>query len=135
MPARINIKKVLLFLFWCMAGAGGVVLLVAAIRYRNNNVCKGYRITISTPASGASAFIDRKGINDLLVAAGAARGAGKPILAFDLRRLEAALLKNVWIKDAQLFFDNNGVLQARIIEREPAVRIFTRDGNSFYADS
>jgi cell division protein FtsQ len=135
MPARINIKKVFTFLFWCMAGAGGVVLLVAAIRYRNNNVCKGYRITISGPAAAESTFIDRKGINDLLTAAGAGRGERKPIIAFDLRHLEAALLKNLWIKDAQLFFDNNGILQARIVEREPAIRIFTREGNSFYADS
>jgi len=135
MAARINIKKVFAFLFWCIAGAGGVVLLVAAIRYRNNNVCKGYRITISGPAATESAFIDRKGINDLLTSAGAAKGASKPIITFDLRHLESALLKNVWIKDAQLFFDNNGVLQVRIVEREPAVRIFTREGNSFYADS
>jgi cell division protein FtsQ len=135
MPARINIKKVFAFLFWCIAGAGGVVLLVAAIRYRNNNICKGYRITISGPSSAESTFIDRKGINDLLTAAGAARGESKPILSFDLRHLESALLKNVWIKDAQLFFDNNGVLQVRILEREPAVRIFTREGKSFYADS
>jgi cell division protein FtsQ len=135
MPARINIKKVFTFLFWCIAGAGGVVLLVAAIRYRNSNVCKGYRITISGPSSAESTFIDRKGINDLLTAAGAARGESRPILSFDLRHLESALLKNVWIKDAQLFFDNNGVLQVRILEREPAVRIFTREGNSFYADS
>ena len=132
MPARINIKKVFAFLFWCIAGAGGVVLLVAAIRYRNNNICKGYRITIKGPSS---AFIDTKGINDLLTTAGAATGESRPVVSFDLRRLETAMLKNIWIKDAQLFFDNNGVLQVRIVEREPAVRIFTREGNSFYADS
>jgi cell division protein FtsQ len=118
-----------------MAGAGGVILLVAAIRYRNNNVCKGYRIEISGPASPAPAYIDHKGINDLLIAAGAAKGQGKPILSFDLHHLELALEKNVWIKEAQLFFDNNGVLRVRIVEREPAARIFTRDGNSFYIDS
>jgi cell division protein FtsQ len=132
MAARINIKKVFAFFFWCIAGAGGVVLLVAAIRYRNNNVCKGYRITIKGPSS---AFIDTKGINDLLNAAGATNAERKPIVSFDLRHLETALEKNIWIKDAQLFFDNNDLLQVRIIEREPAVRIFTREGNSFYADS
>ena len=132
MPARINIKKVFAFLFWCIAGAGGVVLLVAAIRYRNNNTCKGYRITIKGPST---AFIDTKGINDLLNTAGATTAERKPIVSFDLRHLESTLEKNIWIKDAQLFFDNNDVLQVRIVEREPAVRIFTRQGNSFYADS
>ncbi len=130
MAATINIKKLFAFLFWCIAGAGGIVLLVAAIRYRNNNHCKGYRITIKGPSAD---FIDTKGINDLLTGAG--RGESKPIVTFDLHHLESTILKNSWIKDAQLFFDNNDVLQVRIVEREPAVRIFTRKGNSFYADS
>jgi len=135
MAARISIKKVVTAIFWCFAGAGGVVLLVAAIRYRNSNVCKGYKIEIKGPKTIDRLFIDRKGINDLLTAAGAGKGQGKPIQLFDLHRLETALEKNVWIRDAQLFFDNNGILQVRITEREPVARIFTTDGHSFYIDS
>jgi len=135
MAARINIKKVVTAIFWCFAGAGGVVLLVAAIRYRNNNVCKGYRIEITGPKTIDRLFIDRKGISDLLTAAGAGKGQGRPIQQFDLRHLETALEKNVWIRDAQLFFDNNGILQVRISEREPTVRVFTTSGGSFYVDS
>ncbi len=135
MAIKINIRKVFTAIFWCIAGAGGVVLLVAAIRYRNSNVCKGYHIGITGPASATTPFIDRKGIVDLLTAAGAAKGQGRPIQSFDLRRLETTLEKNLWIKDAQLFFDNNGILQVRILEREPMARIFTREGNSFYIDS
>ena len=135
MAARINIKKVVTAIFWCFAGAGGVVLLVAAIRYRNNNVCKGYKIVITGPKTTDRPFIDRKGISDLLTAAGAVKGQGRPIQSFDLHYLETTLEKNVWIREAQLFFDNNGVLQVRISEREPAVRIFTNSGASFYVDS
>jgi cell division protein FtsQ len=135
MAARINIKKVVTAIFWCFAGTGGVVLLVAAIRYRNNNVCKGYKIEINPPKTIDRLFIDRKGIGELLTSAGAGKAQGKPIQAFDLHRLETALEKNVWIKDAQLFFDNNGVLRVRISEREPVARIFTTSGNSFYIDS
>lgn len=115
------------------AGSGVLVLLVAAIRYRNSNVCKGFKIEIAGPIS--SRFIDKKDIADILTTAGAAKGQNKPIHAFDLRKLEAALGKNVWIKEAQLFFDNNGILQVRVTEREPVARVFTRDGNSCYIDS
>jgi cell division protein FtsQ len=135
MAARISIKKVVTAIFWCFAGAGGVVLLVAAIRYRNSNVCKGYKIEITGPKTIDRLFIDRKGINELLTAAGAGKGRGKPIQSFDLHRLETALEKNVWIREAQLFFDNNGTLKVRISEREPVARIFTASGNSFYIDS
>jgi cell division protein FtsQ len=135
MAVRINIRKVITTIFWCFAGAGGVVLLVAAIRYRNSNVCKGYHIEIEGPATADRLFIDKKGISDLLIAAGAGRGQGRPMQSFDLRHLELALEKNVWIREGKLFFDNNGILQVRISEREPAARIFTSGGNSFYIDS
>ena len=43
--------------------------------------------------------------------------------------------KTQWIKKAELFFDNNNVLEVRITEREPIARIFTTSGSSFYIDS
>ena len=49
--------------------------------------------------------------------------------------MEAALEKNVWIRDAQLFFDNNEILRVNVTEREPVARVFTADGNSWYIDS
>lgn len=115
-------------------GAGVLVLLVAAIGYRNSKVCKGYRVDISG-ASGVL-FIDKRQIADLLSgSAGPGKWQNKPTAGFDLRRMETVLEKNVWIKDAQLFFDNNGVLRVNVTEREPVARIFTVDGNSFYIDS
>ena len=147
MAVKINIRRIVSVTIWGLVGAGVLVLLVAAVRYRNNNTCKGFRIEISgTSGAGTSdanssgsalsaLFIDKKGVTDLLNSAGAGRGQDRPIQSFDLRRLESALEKNVWIKKAQLFFDNNGILRVNVLEREPAARIFTSDGNSFYIDS
>jgi cell division protein FtsQ len=49
--------------------------------------------------------------------------------------METELQKSKWIKKAELFFDNNNVLEVRISEREPIARIFTTSGLSFYLDS
>jgi cell division protein FtsQ len=134
MAIKINMRRVAAVTIWGIVGAGVLVLLVAAIRYRNSNTCKGFRIEIAGPSAGL--FIDKKGIADLLTGYyGQGKGLNKPIQSFDLHRLETALEKNVWIRDAQLFFDNNGILRVNVIERIPAARIFTRDGNSFYVDS
>ncbi len=133
MAIAINIRKIVSVTLWCTVGAGVLVLLVAAIRYRNNNVCKGFRIDVSGPAGAL--FVDKKEMSDILASAGAGRGQNRPTVSFDLRHLEAALKKNVWIKDAQLFFDNNGILRVNVTEREPIARIFTTDGNSFFIDS
>jgi cell division protein FtsQ len=135
MAARINIRKVISAVFWMVAGTGVLVLLVAAIRYRNSNICKGFYIEIAASSPTGALFIDKKGIAEILTAAGATKSQNKPIHAFDLRQLESTLGKNVWIKEAQLFFDNNGILEVKVIEREPVARVFTRDGNSCYIDS
>ena len=135
MAVKVNIKRVVAAVFWMVAGTGVLVLLVAAIRYRNSNVCKGYKIEIAGATPSDALFIDKKGIADILTAAGAAKGQNRAIQSFDLRRLEAALTKNVWIKEAQLFFDNNGILQVKVVEREPVARIFFREGGSCYIDS
>jgi cell division protein FtsQ len=132
MAIKINIRKILSTTVWCFIGAGVLALLVAAIRYRNNNTCKGYRIVISAPAG---VFIDKKQIAALLTPAGTGAIQDKPIQSFDLRRMESALEKNIWIRKARLFFDNNGLLQVEVFERTPATRIFTTEGGSFYLDS
>ncbi|GGB05775.1 cell division protein FtsQ/DivIB [Puia dinghuensis] len=133
MAVKVNIKRVVAAVFWMAAGTGMLVLLVAAIRYRNSNVCKGYRITIAGPSDAP--FIDKQGVADILTSAGAAKGQNRAIQSFDLRRLEATLTKNVWIKEAQLFFDNNGILQVKVVEREPVARVFFQEGGSCYLDS
>ncbi|MHA4808587.1 cell division protein FtsQ/DivIB [Flavitalea flava] len=131
--AKVSISRIVFLTMWCIVGIGVLVLLAAAINYRNNKVCKGYKIEISGPKG--EWFIDKKEIEVILASAGAGKWQNKPTLSFDLGRMETTLEKNVWIRDAQLFFDNNGVLRVNVIEREPVARVFTRNGDSFYIDS
>ena len=49
--------------------------------------------------------------------------------------METELEKNVWIKTAELFFDNNEILQVTVQEREPVARVFTPRGTTFYIDN
>jgi cell division protein FtsQ len=126
-----HITKVMTVTFWGLTGAGVLILLIAAIRYRNGNTCKGIRITTAADP----VFIDRKDIAGLLSSAIPGTVQDKPIRSFDLNKLESGLEKNVWVKDAELFFDNNDILQVRVTERAPAARIFTRAGGSFFIDS
>src|SRR5258708_12989984 len=128
--AKVNIRKIFVVTFWCIAGAGVLVLLVAAIKYRNNKTCKGYKIEISGPSG--ELFIGKKEINGLLASAGAGQWKDRPTQSFYLRRMEAVLEKNVWIRGAQLFFYNNGGLQGNVIKRKPAPPLFSKTCNNFY---
>ncbi len=57
------------------------------------------------------------------------------ISSLDLTSMETRLGKIEWVKKAELFFDNNKVLQVKITQREPIARLFTVSGASFYIDS
>jgi cell division protein FtsQ len=130
---KYTFKKILTISVWVLLGSGIVVLLVAAITRKNSEQITGIQINISGVQNNY--FIDKKDVIKIL-----AKASGKPIdkaiaSTLDLAAMESALQKDQWIKKAEIFFDNNNVLQVKIAEREPVVRIFTTSGASFYMDS
>jgi len=133
MSIKANIKKILFILVWCIAGAGALALLVAAINMKNSKTCKRYSIEINE--KGRPLFIDQKLVLNILTTNNSEKIVGKEIASFDLRKMEEKLKKNAWVRDAQLFFDNTQTLRINITERQPIARVFTTGGSSFYIDS
>jgi cell division protein FtsQ len=133
MNIQAPVKKILSVVLWCAIGGAVLALLVAAINKKNSSLCKGLDIQINKEGKGV--FIDKKEVVRLLEKEGVKNLRDKRVVSFNLMKLEEALLRNVWIKDAQLFFDNNQVLKVQINERQPVARIFMTSGNSCYMDS
>lgn len=126
-------KNIILGLGWTLAGMAGIVLLVAAVHKKDIKRCKGIEISITGPSNNF--FIDKKDILTIITRFAGVKPEGKAMENFDLLEIEKALMKNVWIKKSELFFDNNEVLRASIEEREPIARVFVHRNNSFYIDS
>lgn len=127
------IKNILLTTLWVAIGAGTIVLLVAAIQKKDAKQCSGVDITIKGVSNNF--FVDKNDILNTITSISGKKPEGKPIGSFNLKAIEAALQKNTWIRNAQLFFDNNEILQVNVLEREPVARVFTTDGTTFYIDS
>ena len=130
---RYNSKKIIGNLLWIMLGLATVVLLGAAISLRNHKRCKG--VTININGIQNNFFIDKKEIAGLLENFCGGGLEGKALGSFNLSSIESSLRKNEWIKNAELFFDNNEMLIVDVTEREPIARIFTKKGSSFYIDA
>lgn len=128
-----TIRKILFIAVWLAIGAGMVTLLAAAIRKQKNERCSNYIITIK--GGNEKPFIDKKEITRLLTAGTKGKLKDQPMASFDLMKLEELLEDNVWIRDAELYFDNNDVLHVTVTERQPLARIFTRTGRTFYIDA
>ena len=130
---RYSVKNILLTGLWIAIGAGAVVLLVAAIKIKDTHRCKG--VDISIEGVNNNFFVDKSDILNSIRAIEKADPVGKATGSFNLKMMEAELEKNVWIKAAELFFDNNEVLQVNVQEREPVARVFTTTGATFYIDN
>ena len=133
MNTKQTIRKILLTVFWLSISGGLLTLLIAANNNKKKGICRDYRISIK--GTHENFFVDK---NDVLKLAGAVSGGkikDEPVSSLNLRRMEELLEDNLWIKDAELWFDNKDVLHISVTEREPVARIFTTDGNSFYIDS
>lgn len=133
MNAKGTIKKILFFGMWVAIISGMCVLFIAAIGKQKRDTCKDYMVEIKGERS-ANFFLDKAGVTRLLKAAahGAIKGQSKADL--NLQKMESILEDNVWISEAQLYFDNQAVLHVIVEEREPVARIFTTGGRSFYVD-
>ena len=129
-----NFFRVLHIVWWSCVAATTMVLLIAAVKNKNETECAGLEIDINGSADGQW-FVEKKDIIKMLTLHGTERIKGKPIHRFDLKKMEARLRKNIWIRHAELFFNSKNVLQIKVIERVPVARLFTIQGNSFYIDS
>jgi len=118
---------------WVVIGGGMLTLLIAAMGKQKKNTCKDFSITIKGGKSD-DLFLGKSDIIKLLKAATKGGIKGQQKSSFNLLKMENLLEENVWVKDAQLYFDNKDVLHVTVKERVPIARIFTIGGKSFYID-
>ena len=130
---RYGIWKILLTTLWVCMGAGVIVLLVAAIHKKDNKVCSGIEINIT--GVNNNFFVDKDDVMNTITTLAGGSPVGKSTGSVNLKKMEAELRRNTWIKSAELFFDNNEKLLVKIKEREPLARLFTITGKSFYLDA
>ncbi len=130
---KLDIKSVLFTILWVLIGMATIVLSVAAVNRQDEKLCKAVAINIS--AVGTNYFIDKKDILDIVNESAGEKPAGRPITSFNLAQIEKTLKQDVWVEEANLYFDNNDILQASVSERVPVARIFTKSNQTFYIDS
>ncbi len=130
---KYTFRKFLVIAVWILLGSGTVVLLIAAITKKDNERITGVEIHISGVQNNY--FIDKKDVLELLGKVNKKKLDKAVVSSLDLAAMERKLESDQWIRKAEIFFDNNNVLQIKISEREPVARIFTTSGASFYIDS
>ena len=130
---RNNLKRLLVAIIWIALATGSIVLLAAGVRTKSMKHCRGLEVNIKGVSNNF--FIDKADVKKIITSYVGDNITGIKITGFNLVAMEAELKKEVWIKNVELYFDNNEILQASIEEREPVARVFTAGGNTFYIDN
>lgn len=120
-------------MLWVCIGGGMLSLLIAAIGKKKREDCTDYTIRIKGATNNF--FIDANDIRKLLRSGAGSELKGQKMSDINLKKLEQLLRANVWIRKAEMWFDNRNVLHVEVYERDPIARIFTNTGNTFYIDS
>ncbi len=132
MNIKNNIGKSLVAVFWLSIGSGMVLLLLAAVNKKNVQLCQD--VVVEVNSVDENKFIDEKDVMYLVKAFSKGKIKGEYVANFNLNEIETKLEENVWIKDAELYFDNLNVLNIHIKVRSPLARIITTENGSFYID-
>jgi cell division protein FtsQ len=127
---KIEVKNKIIIGLWLLLALSIVVLLIAARQNKKHSFCSGSKVEISS--KNQNYFVAEKDINEIINANGSIEK--RLIKNIDIASLEVALHKNPWIKNVELFFDNNGILHTDIEQRQPIARLFTVNGSSTYID-
>lgn len=109
------------------------MIFIAAVNHKGELACSGVDIEVN--GEGTALFIENKEVIRMLGGGGEEKIKGKSLSQFDLKKMEEVLERNVWIRNAELYFNNQLKLRIKIDEAKPIARIFTTKGSSFYIDS
>ena len=117
---------------WIGLGVSMLILLVASTRHHSGMICKDVEVTIRSV--GAGTYITQKEILDRVSGRHPELLKGTLLKNISLSQLEKLLEQHLWIREAELYFDNNNILQIDIQERLPVARVFSVSGETFYVD-
>lgn len=129
---RKVLRRIGTTLMWLGVLAGFVVILVAAVNDKNDGKCTG--IVVKLQGDEANFFIEERDIKALIAKDKDLNPVGKPIKNINTANLERIVSRDPWVKNAEIFIDNQRKLNIKVTQREPVARVFTTTGNSFYFD-
>jgi cell division protein FtsQ len=109
----------------------GTVVLMSFISVKKKTVvCTNVKILIP----GADNFIEREEV-DAILKQSQGNLVGQHLESINLQRIEKNIIANPYIAYATVYADMNGVIQIRVKQREPVLRMINANGQDYYIDS
>ena len=112
----------------------GLIVSLAFVNKRENEITCS-KIAVSIKPENELLFVDRETILKTIRSDGDENQIlGKRISAMNISNLENKIRNNKMVFSAEVFTDMNGVINVKLHQREPILRIIKPDGTGFYID-
>lgn len=115
-------------IFVCM------VILFTSISSRKSGIIQDVRVKVS-PLSTGEMLVQEKDIVNTIVSKYGSPIDGLAIRETDVQRIEDYARENPFVKKAEVYIDARSRLCVNIRQKDPVLRIYDRNGQSFYVDS
>ena len=130
---KISIRKVIQTFVTMIVVAGFTMAVISADRLQNRK--KLNHITINIRNSNTVHFLDESEVMKMLFADRHLDPQNTTLGRLDIHKMEQIARSNPWVRDAQVYVDNERDVHVFITQRVPVVRIFEETGNSYYLDT
>lgn len=129
---KLNYKRILVTVLWIIAIAGLMASLSFVSKSEKNIVANSLNITIHN--NEENLFLSESDVKNFF------NDRKDSILSFqykniDIPDLERALNSHPAIENSEVSGDINGEIKIDVTQRTPVLRIFNKDGESYYIDS
>lgn len=109
-----------------------VFVMLSASRIQDQQHLKGLKIAINNESD--CRFIDKEQVTEMILTQRHINMNKLAVGAVDVLKMEHILAANPWIESAQVYVDAKRQLNVSVVQRIPEIRVFERNGDSYYID-
>lgn len=128
---KISTRKIIQAVLTLLLLVACVTAVMSAGRLQDTRKLSGMDIDIRNSQFG---FVTEDELKATLLRDGEPGLNRTEVAKLNVGQMEKVLMANPWIDGAEVYIDNNARLHAAVTQRVPAVRIFEKNGNSYYLD-
>jgi cell division protein FtsQ len=128
----ISVRKVIQTAVTLVLLGLSVLVMLSASGIQDKHTLKG--VSISVKNDDVCQFVDKKAVRNILLTQRHIDLGTTKLSSVDIHQMEHILSANPWIDTVQVFVDNNRLLHVDLVQRVPELRVFERDGSSYYLD-
>lgn len=127
----MKFKKILYCFLWLVTIALIVTLLVYCNKWHQTLRCKGYNIEIDV--LGKDTMLYKKDIAQILFRCSDSL-VGKRFSKINMEKIEHALLKNKYVKSANVHSSLQGYMTLHVEQKRPVIRVISHENDNYYID-